>query len=126
MRVAIRREPWGTVGDFLDPDGNRCSLRDEEGHMGATACIVIPWFLRRHEEQGVSWEALAWWIHDHLPYSDMVFFSTLAFNLRWHEKPNRQIESHIAPKGYLTKRGMTNHEGDHSAAYPGFPELRLD
>lgn len=24
-----RREPWGTVGDFLDPDGNRCSLRDE-------------------------------------------------------------------------------------------------
>ena len=29
VRVAIRREPWGTVGDFIDPDGNRCSLRDE-------------------------------------------------------------------------------------------------
>ena len=27
--VTIRREPWATVGDFLDPDGNRCSLRDE-------------------------------------------------------------------------------------------------
>lgn len=29
VRVAIRRETWGTVGDFVDPDGNRCSLRDE-------------------------------------------------------------------------------------------------
>ena len=98
--------------------------RDEAGHMGATACIVIPWFLRRHEEQGVSWEALAWWIHDHLPYSDMVFFSTMAFNLRWHERPNRRIESYTAPKALLTRPGMANHEGDHSGYYPGFPELR--
>ncbi|MDD9982800.1 MAG: VOC family protein, partial [Gammaproteobacteria bacterium] len=29
VSVAVRREPWGTVGDFIDPDGNRCSLRDE-------------------------------------------------------------------------------------------------
>ena len=29
VRVAVRREPWGTVGDFIDPDGNRCALRDE-------------------------------------------------------------------------------------------------
>ena len=29
VRVTIRRETWGTVGDFVDPDGNRCSLRDE-------------------------------------------------------------------------------------------------
>ena len=29
VSVAIRRETWGTVGDFVDPDGNRCSLRDE-------------------------------------------------------------------------------------------------
>ena len=21
--------PWGTIGDFIDPDGNHCSLRDE-------------------------------------------------------------------------------------------------
>ena len=27
--VRIRREVWGTVADFVDPDGNRCSLRDE-------------------------------------------------------------------------------------------------
>ena len=29
VHVSIRRETWGTVGDFIDPDGNRCSLRDE-------------------------------------------------------------------------------------------------
>ena len=27
--VNIRHEVWGTVGDFKDPDGNICSLREE-------------------------------------------------------------------------------------------------
>ncbi len=31
IRVRIRREVWGTVGDFMDPDGNICSLREEPG-----------------------------------------------------------------------------------------------
>ena len=30
VEVHIRREAWGTVADFADPDGNRCSLRDEQ------------------------------------------------------------------------------------------------
>lgn len=29
VTVTVRREVWGTVADFTDPDGNRCSLRDE-------------------------------------------------------------------------------------------------
>ncbi len=29
VEVNIRREAWGTVADFTDPDGNICSLRDE-------------------------------------------------------------------------------------------------
>jgi lactoylglutathione lyase len=29
VEVTIRREIWGTVGDFKDPDGNICSLREE-------------------------------------------------------------------------------------------------
>ena len=29
VRVSSRREVWGTVGDFINPDGNHCSLRDE-------------------------------------------------------------------------------------------------
>ena len=27
--VVLRKEVWGTVADFTDPDGNLCSLRDE-------------------------------------------------------------------------------------------------
>ena len=27
--VKIRKEVWGTVGDFMDPDGNICSFREE-------------------------------------------------------------------------------------------------
>ena len=27
--VKIRREVWGTCGDFMDPDGNICSFREE-------------------------------------------------------------------------------------------------
>ncbi len=29
VEVRVRREAWGTVADFTDPDGNVCSLRDE-------------------------------------------------------------------------------------------------
>ena len=29
IQVNIRKEDWGTVGDFMDPDGNICSLREE-------------------------------------------------------------------------------------------------
>ncbi len=30
VQVLIRKESWGTVGDFMDPDGNICSLREEK------------------------------------------------------------------------------------------------
>lgn len=99
--------------------------RDEAGRMGATACIVIPWLLDRRPE-GVDWRAMAWWIHDHLPYSRLTFFPKLwAFNIQWREEPERRIDSHIAPKGYLTSPEMGNHQGDHRAEYRGFPEPRL-
>ena len=95
--------------------------------MGATASIVIPWFIPRFEA-GTPWQALAWWIHDHLPYSDMMFFGVkekyCAFNLRWHEKPLRRIDAFSPHRVLLTKPGMANDAGDHSAEYPGFPELR--
>ncbi len=29
VNVKLRKEVWGTVADFVDPDGNVCSLRDE-------------------------------------------------------------------------------------------------
>ena len=37
--------------------------RDADGCMGATASIVIPWFIPRFDA-GTPWQALAWWVHD--------------------------------------------------------------
>ncbi len=99
-------------------------LRDAQGRMGAAACVVVPWFADRYRA-GADWRNLAWWIHDHLPYAHLQFFPKLcAFNIQWHEEPERRIDSFIAPKGCLTRPGMANHEGDHSDCYAGFLKLR--
>ena len=77
--------------------------RDSNGHMGA------------------DWRAMAWWIHDHLPYSTLCFFPKLAaFNIQWRECPERRISSYATPKGCLTQAGMPNHDGDHSKWYADF------
>lgn len=94
-------------------------MRDKDGCMGATACIVVPSFWDRFQQEG-DWQKLAWWIHDHLPYSKLHFFPTYwAFNISWHERPIRRIDSHTAPKGCLTKPGMDNHQGSHEEAWSG-------
>jgi hypothetical protein len=97
--------------------------RSKEGGIGAMASIVVPWLVDR-SMQGVTWQAMAWWIHDHLPYSELQFYpKLLAFNIGWHEFPKRRITSFVQPRGLLTKPGMDNHKGDHSCQYPGFPDL---
>jgi len=96
---------------------------DAQGKRGATACIVIPWLVD-FVEKGGSWTAMAWWIHDHLPYSSLYFFPRLsAFNINWHEAPVRRIDSYAPPKGCLTQPGMPNHQGSHASEYAGFPTL---
>ncbi len=103
--------------------GHIWDRRDGNGFIGATACIVVPWFADRYAD-GADWRAMAWWVHDHLPYSDMCFFPKLAaFNLSWHERPKRRIDSYVAPRGCLTKPGMANADGSHADAYPDFPPL---
>ncbi len=99
--------------------------RSADGGMGAMTTIVVPWLVDR-SGNGVTWQAMAWWIHDHLPYSELQFFPKLAaFNISWHELPRRRITSFVAPRGLLTKPGMPNHDGDHSAHYAGFPKLQM-
>jgi hypothetical protein len=99
--------------------GHIWDRRDANGHMGATACIVIPRFADAFTEEG-DWQKLAWWIHDHLPYSDMEFFPHLwAFNLTWHEVPRRRISSYVAPRGVLTKPGLDSHGGSHAELWAG-------
>ncbi|MGO4440041.1 hypothetical protein [Rhizobium sp. RAF56] len=124
------------VNDFGNRNGLNCStnaataadhiwdMRDFDGCMGATACIVVPWLIDHCRSEG-DWRKLAWWIHDKLPYASLCFFPKLwAFNIQWHERPRRVIRSYVPPRGLLTKPGMANWEGDHSALYEGLPPLR--
>lgn len=129
-RIAIRsayRSP--TVNAVGNEHGHNCASNEKNfaGHIwdmpnangyGATACIVVPSFIARHSGEH-DWKLLAWWIHDHLPYSAMEFFPALrAFNIGWHEKPIRSIYSHIpSARGYLTRPGMDNHAGSHEAEW---------
>ncbi|WP_157268270.1 hypothetical protein [Azohydromonas aeria] len=132
-RVHVRsgyRSP--AVNDFGNRNGLNCASNEANraGHIwdlpddrgrGATACIVLPW-LADHVERGGRWTDMAWWIHDHLPYSSLYFFPKLAaFNISWHEQPLRRIDSYVAPRGCLTKPGMPNHAGSHASEYAGFP-----
>ena len=103
--------------------GHIWDRRDAEGCRGATACVVVPWVADRYPAPG-DWQRLAWWIHDHLPYSDLEFFPKLwAVNIQWHDRPKRRISSFAAPRGVLTKPGMANHHIGHGEAYAGFPVL---
>jgi hypothetical protein len=101
--------------------------RDAAGRMGATACVVVNRFIPYYERTG-NWEAMAWWVHDHLPYSDMEFFPKFAaFNLQWREAPVRAIYSYIPPRrGRLTEPSKPNWAGMHDEAYAAMlAELNL-
>ncbi|MEA2743387.1 MAG: hypothetical protein QOG25_1758 [Acetobacteraceae bacterium] len=91
--------------------------RDRDGNMGAMATVVLPWFADWSAEGG-DWRAMAWWIHDQLPYSQLQFFPRLgAFNIGWRENPVRRIDSFVAPRGCLTRAGLPNWTGDHALEY---------
>ncbi len=106
--------------------GHIWDKRDSAGRMGACATITIPWFADRYDK-GRDWRDLAWWIHDHLPYSAMQFFPVrAAFNLTWREEPERLITSYIAPRGLLLRAGETPEISlqTRAAFYRDFPPLR--
>ncbi|WP_415810417.1 hypothetical protein [Litorimonas haliclonae] len=91
--------------------------KDKNGCVGAMATVVVQGYIPYYEQTG-DWKALAWYIHDNVPYSYMCFYPKLgAFNIGWHERPQRRIDSHVTPRGCLTKPGMENHSGTHSEAY---------
>lgn len=96
------------------------------GTEGAGTSLVIPWFADRYA-LGRDWRDLAWWIHDHLPYSDICFFPNLcAMNLSWRESPRRVISSYIAPRGLLLAAGAEPEEPARlrAARYADFPVYR--
>ncbi|MEO9685467.1 MAG: hypothetical protein ABJF86_11550 [Tateyamaria sp.] len=92
----------------------------------AGTSLAIPWFTDQYEH-GRDWRDLAWWIHDHLPYSAMWFFPKLcAFNLDWRPIPRRTISSYIAPKGLLLRAGDDPAEDleTRQRRYSDFPPFR--
>ena len=75
----------------------------------------------RATEAGTPWQAMAWWVHDHLPYSDMAFFPTYAaFNLRWCERPAQRIESFARAQGMPHQ---ARHGEPRRRPFPGVPRL---
>ena len=137
-RVAVRsgcRSP--TLNDYGNANKLNCARSDNpiECHIWdrgrgenaiAGASIVIPWFADRYDK-GRDWRDLAWWVHDHLPYSEMWFFPKLAaFNLVWRPAPLRTISSYIAPKGMLLRAGEGPDEPleQRQKRYADFPAFR--
>lgn len=113
------RNPANYAGHIWD-------IRDAAGRMGACTSLTVPWFADQYN-QGRDWRDLAWWIHDHLPYSEMWFFPTnAAFNLTWREDPDRTISSYIAPRGKLLAAGAEPGEDlrTRRARYADFPPFR--
>lgn len=97
---------------------------DENGKIGATACVVIPWFMDKYAD-GADWRSLAYWIHDHLPYSELEFFDgkgMCSFNISWHELPKKNITSWMAPRVLL--KNAQDQKG-FADWYADFPQLKL-
>jgi hypothetical protein len=120
-RGAANKNQYNCARNEANYAGHIWDRRDEHGHMGATACIIVNSFIPYYERTG-KWQALAWYIHDHIPgYSHMQFYPKYAaFNISWHEQPKKEIYSYIDPKGYLTRPGMDNFSGSHDSEYSDF------
>jgi len=120
------RNRLNCASNATDAAGHIWDRRDLRGQMGACASVVIPWFADQHTA-GRDWRDLAWWIHDHLPYSELRFFPKLcAFNLTWSEAPKREIRSWIGGNSVLLRAGDAPPENPATRArrYVDFPTFR--
>ncbi|MFW2542186.1 hypothetical protein ACN2XU_06065 [Primorskyibacter sp. 2E107] len=103
-----------------------CHIWDSPDRPVAGACVVLPWFSDRYD-RGRDWRDLAWWLYDHIPFSEIYVFPKLcAFNIAWRPEPRRRIDSYIAPKGCLLRPGGLPPEPleDRQRRYADFPEFR--
>lgn len=122
VNAFCNEKKYGCARNELNYAGHIWDRLDAEGCKGATACIALPWFTDLYE-QGRDWRSLAYWIHDHLPYSELQFFPDLcAFNISWHEKPKKSIHSFIKPSGYLLSGSQS--KSGFSEMYEDFPALQ--
>lgn len=123
---ATEAKPQRCARNELNYAGHIWDQRDAKGRMGACACVVIPWFADQYD-QGRDWRDLAWWLHDHLPFSEIWFFPRLAaFNLTWREEPARSIDGYMPRRIQLLRSGDLPAEPEHMRAerYDDFPPFR--
>lgn len=130
-----------TLNKFGNDNKLNCANNDNpmemhiwDHHRGdaqiAGATVVVPWFADRYAK-GRDWRDLAWWIHDHLTYSDLWFFPKLcAFNIAWRAVPRATISSYVAPRGMLLRDGDNPGEAlitrkKRYADFPAFQGLNL-
>jgi hypothetical protein len=106
-------------------------IKDREGKLGATACVVVNSFVDYYDATG-DWTALAWWVHDHIPgYSEMIFYpKNAAFNITWSEGTQKEKlimsqvpNPHTGKKGILTRTNWNNFAGDHAQHYQHWIDL---
>ncbi len=137
-RIAVRSGyRSAALNRFGNENGLNCARNDHplECHIWdrgrgddriAGASVVIPWFADRYA-QGRDWRDLAWWLYDHLPFSEVWFFPKLcAFNISWRPVPQRRIDSYIAPRGTLLRAGAVPDEPPalRAARHADFPPFR--
>ncbi len=132
IRSGYRSEALNTYGNENKLNCARsdnpieCHIWDWSGPPIAGTSLVVPWFADQYDS-GRDWRDLAWWVHDHLPYSEMLFFPKLAaFNLVWRPVPQRTISSYIAPRGMLLRSDEEPSEEPEvrAARYADFPPFR--
>ena len=98
-------------------------LLDDQGHRGAAACITVPWLVD-HGPWAETSSQMAWWVHDHLPYHRLTFFTSPGtLNIGFHEKPIREIFTYLRPKRWLVRESWLDGYGYYSHEYAGFPVI---
>ena len=127
-RISIRsayRSP--AVNDFGNKHNLNCGQQRKQlcrPHLGPARrrgphgrdapAIVVHAFLPYYQRTG-HWEAIAWWVHDHLPYDEHGILPQTRRLQRAAGATARRcsrIYSYIPPRrGLLTKPGMPNWAG---------------
>lgn len=122
------KNQYNCVTSAANYAGHIWDVKDANGYIGATACVIVTSFIPYYERTK-DWTALAWWIHDRIDaYANMTFFPKYAaFNISWHENPeySKFIYSYVKNpytdrSGYLTNKGMSNFTLLHEEFYKEF------